>query len=558
MSKINIILLILGIAFLIFSLFQLNVYNSGVVEIRSELEIEDGENIPYLYYEDMETKPVATAILLHGEIGGKTSLKHIGITLAHIGINSYILDMPGYSKSDGVYNKQTLNDLEAIHYFYNWLENNDKIIRDRYGNIKLITIGYSTGAERLIKAMMSEYQLKQYSASLGYNTEQTNLHKKYLIPKSNSTILISSFPTELIVETNPKNMFVVIDGTDKDLLRDKVDTFLKSIDEEPINSDIIFDDYIDYGSKFKAVVYPQTNSLTVIYNHNIINDISEWLIEFYKIDLKELSHYNQNNIRTIYLAVLFLSVILLLFPVSELISKLWLFDFKRPKEPYRTERYLSIFAKYIITTLLSTGFLMLFQLFNFLGISITNYIISFILYQFIFNIIFFRNYIFTAAKYDTGAGVKLLYGVLLSVAVYFIAGTVINTHFASVMMNLSRFLRFLPIFAVCFLYFILDEFIFRTELVYRRSGGIIFVKSFLLSYITKVISFLPVLILSILYFPVKDALAYSVIILLYLLLLYLQFLSLFLFRKSKSYYVSGFITAFIVAWFCTVIPPMVA
>ncbi len=554
MTKINIVLLILSVLLIGFCLFQLNMFRGNLVVSEHKLETDEGYSIPYLFIEDT-SKPVATAIITNSDIGSKTAMKRIGETLAQIGINSYVIDLPGYGESTTIFNNNNLNYLHTIKTFYVWLYNNNKIIDNQ-----LVLVGHSTGAEANIKATMSEEHLHKIAIDeLGYTEKQLKLHKEYLIPKANVNIIISAFPKTLVTKEELQNTFIMLEGTDftgkhKDIIKFLQNTNL--LIEDPYKN--IYEGKLSENNYLKVRRYPSTNNLTFTYNQSIINDISKWLTKFYDIDKKTMLNYSQKSINTLFLLGLIIGMILIIFPLSELLSKLWIFDFKKLKEPYKYENSFIVFIKNIITLIISTGLLMLFVLFGFLKLSVTSYIVTLFFYQFIFNLLAFRNYIFTSAKYDKQAGSKIFLGVLISGMIFLVVGIICNTYFTQLIFTLNRFWRFAIIFIIALLYFVFDEFLFRTELVFYRRSGASYLKSFLLSYFSKLLMLTSITLLSLLYFGVDASIVITFISFLVLLLFLMQIISLYLFKKFKSYYLTGFVNAFMLAWFCTCLPPLVS
>ncbi|MFW5800015.1 MAG: hypothetical protein ACOCV8_04280 [Spirochaetota bacterium] len=422
MTKINIVLLIIGLAVLGFSLFQLDVYNGNIVLLNDKAETDTGLEVPYIYIEDTDTQPVSTAILLHGCMGNKIQMKNIGIALAHIGVNSYIIDLPGYGGSQLVQDKENLNQLRLLSSFYNWLKfKKDKIVTDIDGNFRLIVLGYSTGASTVVRSQISERQIRTgLERNENFNTKEFELNKKYLINEADTTILLSEFPENFISKEMPKNIFLLADNFSKDNLKSKVKDFLNIQDDFSLYKDdahkqqVINEENIFKFNYYRSSLTP----FSILYRQDVLNDIAKWIVNLYKIDLTDIKYYNQSEVRTLYIIGLILGIILLIFPVSAIISRLWIFDFKKVIEPYRTEKILLILGKNILSLIIATVLTMLFVLFGFIGISLLDFIITIFFYQFVINILFFRNYIFTAAKYDRQRGLKLILALLISIIIY--------------------------------------------------------------------------------------------------------------------------------------------
>lgn len=553
MSKINIVLLILGILFLGFCLFQLNLFKGNLAVHNDKLETDEGYSIPYLFIEDT-SKPIATAIITNPNIGSKTVMKRIGETLARIGINSYVIDLPGYGESKIPLDKNKLNNLHTLKSFYDWLYDNNKIIDNQF-----ILVGHSIGAKTNIKATMSKEQLYNNREELGYTEEQLKLHEKYLIRKADVNIIMSAFPKDIITEENLQNAFIMLDGTDFTNKRNDIINFLQNknkLVEDPYRN--IFEGELSKSNKLKIKRYPSVNNLNFTYNQAIINEISEWMTTFYDIDRKTMLNYGQKGINTLFLLGLIIGMVLLIFPLSELLSKLWVFDFKKTKEPYKYENPFLVFIKSIITLVISSVLLMLFVLMGFLQLSITNLVITLFLYQFVLNLLLFRNYIFTSAKYDKQASSKIFLGIIISGMLFLVIGIIGNIYFTRLIFTLDRLWRFAIILIIGVFYFTLDEFLFRTELVFYRISGASYIKSFFLSYIIKLLVITSITLLSLFYFKIEAESVITFISFFTLLFLLMQIFSLYLFKKFKSYFLTGFVNAFMFAWFCSCLPPLVS
>jgi hypothetical protein len=170
----------------------------------------------------------------------------------------------------------------------------------------------------------------------------------------------------------------------------------------------------------------------------------------------------------------------------------------------------------------------------------------------------FRNYIFTAAKYDTQIVTKIILAILISGVLYLLIGIISDMYLTELMLIPNRLWRFAIVYIVFVLYFVSDEFLYRTSLVRYNSDIKTYIKSFLLSFIDKGIIMLGVFLLSYFYFYVSFELLVKFTIVVGIVLFLMQIISIYLFRKIKSYYVTGFINAFILAWIMTAITPITA
>jgi hypothetical protein len=557
MSKVNIFALIIGIAVLVFSLFQLNAYSGTVVETYSKLTTDKDYKIPYIQIEDTSTTPFATALIVHGVMENRTTMKHIATSLAHLGIDVYVIDLPGYGSSTIPFTEQELNYLHSISFFYRWLENNDKILNNNF-----ILIGHSIGAEAVVRASVDKDSLLEASDELQYTPDQIKLNLKYLIPEADTTILISHFPNHLISRNSPKNIFMLIEGLGGGDTLDKVKDFINkdnldlSSDDEQAGNEYSLQ--FSSNNTFKTKFYPPANSLDIVYRQDVINDISKWIINYYNIDLTTLLYYNPSTLRNLSLIGILISFFLLIFPISELTSKLWLFDFKSPREPYRTDSYSSILFKKLFSLIVAGGLSMIFILFGFIQIEIVDFITTVFLYQFIIDLFIFRNYIFTAAKYDAQVPAKMVLALIISGVLYLLIGIISNMYITDIMFIPTRLWRFAIVYGVFILYFVGDEFLYRTPLVRYNSDIKTYIKSFLLSFIDKALIMVGVFLISYFYHQVDFELLVKFTVVTGILLVLMQIVSVYLFRKIKSYYVTGFINAFIMAWVITAITPITA
>ncbi|MFW5799756.1 MAG: hypothetical protein ACOCV8_02980, partial [Spirochaetota bacterium] len=125
-----------------------------------------------------------------------------------------------------------------------------------------------------------------------------------------------------------------------------------------------------------------------------------------------------------------------------------------------------------------------------------------------------------------------------------------------ILFNMSRLWRFLIAFIICFLYFTLDEFAFRTELVFNKTGGITYIKSFISSLLMKALILTGIILLSTFYFSINEELIFKFSFIYGLLAILMQVFSLYLFKKYKSYYLNGFINAFVFAWVFSMLLPL--
>ncbi len=553
MSKINIVILILGISILVFSILQLNINDGYINEINGKVLTETGYSIPYTFIEDDSTTAIASAILLHGDIGSKVTMKHIGITLARLGINAYLVDLPGYGESSI---KQDLNEPkneETVKFFYNWLRDNDKII-----NNDLILIGHLIGANACVNVSISKKHLRDTFPKLGYTKEQIENYEKCLIPNVKTTIIISEFPEKIISRNEPNNLFVILDKIGFNKEKDELSKYL-SVKNETLQKDekTIFNEEFGGNSNLKINHYPSANYFSVTYSQDIINDIADWIINIFKIDTIKIKYFNQSETRGLYFIGLLIGILFLIFPLSEIISKLWLFDFAKPKEPYKSEKVIFILLKMLISSSASIGLLMLFVLFKFIGIRFVDFIITIFTYQLIINIVLFRNYIFTAAKYDRQILIKILYSLLVSGVIFLLFGFISNIYITNMFFTIDRLLKFLIIFPISLIYFVMDEFIYRTELVFYKVSGFAYIKSFLASLFGKALIVVPLTFLSLFFFAIKVEMVLIYIVILSIIIIILQFISLYLFKKFKSYFITGFIAAFVFAWINVMILPFV-